>query len=121
VFADFDGDGMLDAAVTAIGERIELWSNRSPRRHWLELRLKGKQSNRSAIGAQVNCQSTSRAQSRSVTNCVGYASSSELTVHFGLNQDRKASIEIRWPSGVVQKLGEVAADQRLEVEEPLGK
>lgn len=121
VFADFDGDGMLDAAVTAIGERIELWSNRSPRRHWLELRLKGKQSNRSAIGAQVTCQGTSRAQSRCVTNCVGYASSSDLTVHFGLNEDRKASVEIRWPSGVVQKLGEVAADQRLEVEEPAGK
>ena len=50
-----------------------------------------------------------------------HASSSDLTVHFGLNEDRKASIEIRWPSGVVQKLGEVAADQRLEVEEPPGK
>jgi enediyne biosynthesis protein E4 len=121
VFADFDRDGRLDAAVTAIGERIELWWNRSPRRHWLELRLKGKPSNRSAIGAQVTCQSTTRAQSRCVRSCVGYASSSDLTVHFGLDEDRKASVEIRWPSGAVQKLGEVAADQRLEVAEPTGK
>jgi len=120
VFADFDRDGRLDAAVTAIGERIELWWNRSPRKHWLQLRLKGKQSNHSARGAQVTCKSASRAQSRSVTNCVGYASSSDLTVHFGLGEDRKASVEIRWPSGVVQKLGELAADLRLEVEEPAG-
>lgn len=120
VFADFDRDGRLDAAVTAIGERTELWWNRSPRRHWLQLRLKGKHSNRSAIGAQVTCKSATRAQSRSVTNCVGYASSSDLTVHFGLGEDRQASVEIRWPSGVVQKLGKVTADQRLEVQEAAG-
>jgi len=117
VFADFDRDGRLDAAVTAIGERIELWWNRSPRKHWLQLRLKGTKSNRSAIGAQVTCKSASRTQTRCVTNCVGYASSSDLTVHFGLGADAKASVEIRWPSGAVQKLGEVAGDQRLEVEE----
>ena len=116
-FADFDRDGRVDAAVTAIGERIELWWNRSPRKHWLQLRLKGAQTNRSAIGAQVTCKSASRTQTRCVTNCVGYASSSDLTVHFGLGEDRKASVEIRWPSGVVQKLGEVVADQRLEAEE----
>ncbi|HKW63539.1 MAG TPA: CRTAC1 family protein [Candidatus Acidoferrum sp.] len=119
VFADFDRDGRLDAAVTAMGERIELWWNRSPRKHWLQVRLKGTKSNRSAIGAQVTCKSASRTQSRCVTNCVGYASSSDLTVHFGLGEDRKAAVEIRWPSGVVQKLGEVAADQRMEVEETI--
>lgn len=117
VFADFDRDGRLDAAVTAIGERIELWWNRSPRKHWLQVRLKGQKSNRSAIGAQVTCNSPSRTQSRCVTNCVGYASSSDLTAHFGLGEDRKASVEIRWPSGVVQKLGEVEVDRRIEVEE----
>jgi enediyne biosynthesis protein E4 len=118
VFADFDRDGRMDAAVTAIGERIELWWNRSPHRHWLQLRLKGRRSNRSAIGAQVTCKSAGRTQSRCVTNCVGYASSSDLTVHFGLGADRKANVEIRWPSGTIQKLGEVSADQRLEVQEP---
>jgi hypothetical protein len=117
VFADFDRDGRLDVAVTAIGERTELWWNRSPRRHWLQLRLKGKQSNRSAIGTQVTCKSASRTLSRCVTNCVGYASSSDLTAHFGLGEDRKAAVEIRWPSGMVQKLVEVNADQRIEVEE----
>lgn len=118
VFADFDRDGRMDAAVTAIGDRIELWWNRSPRRHWLQLRLKGTRSNRSAIGAHVICKSASRAQSRCVSNCVGYASSSDLTVHFGLGSDTKADVEIRWPAGAMQRLGEVTADQRLEVAEP---
>ncbi len=121
VFADFDRDGRIDAAVTAIGERMELWWNRSPRKRWLQLRLKGKKSNRSAIGAQVTCKSASGTQTRCVTSSVGYASSSDLTVHFGLDADRKANVEIRWPSGMIQKLDEVAADQRLEVEEPIQK
>ena len=82
--------------------------------------LRGKHSDRSVIGAQVNCESASGTQTRCVTDSVGYASSSDLTVHFGLGEDRKASVEIRWPSGVVQKLGELAADLRLEVEEPAG-
>ncbi len=119
VFSDFDRDGRIDAAVTAIGERIELWWNRSPQKRWLQLRLKGTRSNRSAIGAQVTCKSASRTQIRCVTSSVGYASSSDLTVHFGLGADRKASVEIRWPSGAIQKLGEVGSDQRLQVEEPV--
>ncbi len=119
VFSDFDRDGRIDAAVTAIGERIELWWNRSPQKRWLQLRLEGTRSNRSAIGAQVSCKSASGTQTRCVTSSVGYASSSDLTAHFGLGADRKASVEIRWPSGAIQKLGEVDSDQRLQVEEPV--
>jgi hypothetical protein len=117
VFADFDHDGRMDVAVTALNEPIELWWNRSPKRHWLQLQLRGKRSNRSAIGAQVTCKSASRTQTCCLTNSVGYASSKDLTVHFGLDADSKARVEIRWPSGNVQKLGEVTADQQLHVEE----
>ena len=117
VFADFDRDGRIDAAVTALNAPIELWWNRSPQRNWLQLRLRGTRSNRSAIGAQVTCKTVSRTQTRCVTNTAGYASSSDLTVHFGLDTDSKASVKIRWPSGTLQELGEVAANQRLSVEE----
>jgi hypothetical protein len=117
VFADFDHDGRMDVAVTALNEPLELWWNRSPERHWLQLQLKGKRSNRSAIGAQVTCKSARRTQTRCLTNSVGYASSKDLTVHFGLDADGKATVEIRWPSGSLQKLGEVTADQQLHVEE----
>src|ERR1035438_7759027 len=56
--ADFDHDGRLDVAVTSMDGPIELWWNRSPAQHWLQLRLVGTRSNRSAIGAEVTCKTT---------------------------------------------------------------
>lgn len=118
VFADFDNDGRIDIAVTALNAPMELWMNRSPARHWLQLKLKGRRSNRSALGARVVCRSSKRTQVRSIANSIGYASSSDLRVHFGLGEELKATLEIHWPSGMVQRLADVKADQQLEVEEP---
>jgi hypothetical protein len=118
VFADFDRDGRIDAAVTSTNGPTELWWNRSPKQHWLQLRLAGTRSNRSAIGAQVTCKTSAHSQIRCVNSSVGYASSSDLTVHFGLGSDEAGAIEIHWPSGAVQKLGEVKGDQGIEVKEP---
>ena len=61
----------------------------------------------------------SGAQYNHMTTSVGYASSSDGPVHFGLGADRRAErIEIHWPSGVVQTLEEVAGDRILKVTEP---
>jgi enediyne biosynthesis protein E4 len=120
-FADFDNDGRIDVAVISLNAPLELWMNRSPERHWLQLKLHGTQSNRSAIGARVICRSESRTQVKTVTNSVGYASSSDLRVHFGLDAARTASVEIHWPSGVIQQLSDLRADQRMDVTEPAGK
>jgi hypothetical protein len=119
VFADFDRDGRIDAAITALNAPIELWWNRSPAQHWLQLRLKGVKSNRSAIGARVQCTTTHRTQFQWVRSSVGYASSSDLTVHFGLGEAASAVVEVQWPSGAVQKVNQVAADQLLQLTEPL--
>jgi hypothetical protein len=122
VFADFDRDGRIDVVVSALNAPLELWWNRSepqPARHWLQLRLTGRSSNRSAIGAIVKCSAGGRTQSRTVTSSVGYASSSDLTVHFGLGEATRATVEIHWPSGIVQKLTDLASDQRLPVNEPI--
>jgi hypothetical protein len=118
VFADFDNDGRLDAAVTSLNQPIELWMNRSPMQHWLQLKLKGTASNVSALGAKVICRTAQRTQVSFVANSVGYASASDLRVHFGLGKERKASLEIHWPSGTVQELKDVPSDQRLQIEEP---
>ena len=120
-FGDFDGDGRVDMVVSRIGERAELFRNTSaPGNHWLALRLRGRKSNRDAIGALVHVVGSSgREQWNRVTTATGYGSSSDRTVFFGMGQDRPAkSVEIVWPSGARQTLGEVACDRYLTVEEP---
>jgi hypothetical protein len=118
VFADFDRDGRIDVAVTSLDGPIEFWWNQSPVQHWLQLRLTGTHSNRSAIGAQVTLKTATRKQIRCVNSCVGYASSSDLTLHFGLGAERHGAVEIFWPSGKTQKIADVTANQRLEIQEP---
>jgi enediyne biosynthesis protein E4 len=115
-FADFDNDGKIDVVVSALGEPAELWQNVSPDvNHWLILKLIGTRSNRDGIGAKVRLGS----QSNHVTTAVGYASSSSQGVHFGTGKLEKIDqIEIRWPSGTVQVLRNVATNQVLEVHEP---
>ena len=66
----------------------------------------------------MTCKTSAHSQIRCVNSSVGYASSSDLTVHFGLGSDEAGAIEIHWPSGAVQKLGEVKGDQGIEVKEP---
>ena len=117
-FADFDNDGRIDAAVTSLNEPMELWMNRSPLHHWLQLKLQGTRSNASALGAKVICRGAQRTQVAFVANSVGYASASDLRVHFGLADDRKVSLEIHWPSGITQEMKDVPADQRLTIQEP---
>ncbi len=115
-FADFNNDGRIDIVVSALGEPAELWQNISPEvNHWLMLRLIGTRSNRDGIGAIIRLGN----QSNHVTTAVGYASSSPSAVHFGTGKLEKIEqIEIRWPSGIVQVLRNVVANQVLEVHEP---
>jgi enediyne biosynthesis protein E4 len=116
---DFNGDGRLDVVVSALAAPAEIWMNDSPRAgHWLELQLEGTRSNRDGIGARIKVGSKSGSQYNHVTTAAGYASSSAGPVHFGLGADKVANIvEIRWPSGIVQELKEVAADRLVRVKE----
>ena len=119
-FGDLDNDGRVDVVVSAIGEPPAVLYNVSDAGHWLSLRLKGSGSNRNGLGARVKVTGASgRVQYNHATTSVGYNSSSDRRVHFGLGADTAArEIEIRWPSGAVQVLKDVTADQVLEVEEP---
>jgi hypothetical protein len=119
-FGDFDGDGRVDVVVTALGRDAELWMNRSESSgHWLDIALEGTRSNRDGIGARVKVVTKGGTQYNHMTTSVGYASSSDGPVHFGLGMESRAeSVEITWPSGVVQQLKNVNADQILNVKEP---
>jgi len=119
-FADLDGDGRIDVVTTALGADAEIWMNRSPDSgHWLDIGLEGTRSNRDGIGTLIKIVTKSGAQYNHMTSSVGYASSSLGPVHFGLGTNAVAeSVEIRWPSGIVQRLEHVAADRVLKVKEP---
>ena len=84
------------------------------------LELVGTESNRDAIGAQVKLTAASgRVLHNYVSVSVGFMSSSDKRVHFGLGAEKQIrSVEIRWPRGQTQRLNNVAADQFLKVEEP---
>jgi hypothetical protein len=105
--------------VTAIGRASEIWMNRSPQPgHWLDIALEGTKSNRDGIGARIKVVSKSGTQYNHMTSAVGYASSSLGPVHFGLGADERAEmVEIRWPSGAVQTLTNVAGDRVVKVTE----
>lgn len=115
VFADLDGDGRLDAVVSSLGDPAEVWRNTSPASgHWITVKLRGAKSNRDGIGAEVRI----GRQMNHFTTSGGYSSSSHAGVHFGLgSMETIPKIEIKWPSGRVQVLTNVKADQVLNVSE----
>ena len=119
-FADFDNDGRIDVVVNAVNDPAKLFRNVSGGpAHWLALRLRGTRSNRPGLGAKVHVRlPDGRHLYNHATTAVGYASSSEPLVRFGLGTNRAAAeIEIQWPSGRLQKLSSVAADRVLDVTE----
>jgi hypothetical protein len=119
---DIDNDGKLDAVVTTNDGPLYVLHNETPTpHHWLLLHLVGHRSNRDAIGAEVTVTTSHGKQFATVTTAGSYLSSSDKRVHVGLGADPVARVEIRWPSGIVQTLKDVRADQILHVDEPASR
>lgn len=120
-FGDLNNDGFLDVVVTSLNQRPRILINSADNgRHWLLVAVRGRRSNRDGIGARLKLTTGSgRTLYNHVTTSVGFMSSSDKRVHFGLGAEEKiATLEIRWPGGAVQVLENVKADQILHVEEP---
>ncbi len=114
-FGDLNNDGRVDVVVGVLnGKPLVLMNQAATENHWLGLRLIGTRSNRDGLGAIVQANGlTQYAQTAG-----SYQSASDKRVHFGLRERKTADIEILWPSGIRQKLNNVAADQYLDVREP---
>jgi hypothetical protein len=120
-FGDLNNDGALDIVVTSLNEPPRILMNTAGTgNHWLVLNLVGHKSARDAIGAKVKLTTASgRMLYNHVAISVGFMSSSDKRVHFGLGPETKIdSVEIRWPSGIRQTLKGLAADRFLTVDEP---
>ena len=121
---DIDNDGRIDAVINSHDGGLYVLHNVSTNtNHWLTLKLEGHASNRDGIGAQIKLTSAGGATQWITVNTTGsYLSASDRRAHFGLGNDSTAKeIDIRWPSGIVQKLENVRADQTLAIEEPARK
>src|SRR3954454_8619521 len=120
-FGDLDNDGDVDVIVSNVGQQaIVLRNDTGNTRHSLSIRPVGRSSNRDGLGCRVRVRSaTGPTQLFTVTTTAGYLSASDKRLLVGLGGDDEASeVEIRWPSGIVQKFEHVKAGQELEAVEP---
>ena len=120
-FGDIDNDGDVDVVVSSVGQRaLVLRNDGGNLRNWLGIRTVGRKSNRDGIGCRVKVVSASGfTQYFTVNTAAGYLSASDKRLVVGLGGDATARlVEIRWPSGAVQRLENVAAGQTLLATEP---
>ena len=120
-FGDLDNDGDLDIVVSNVGQAAYVLRNDGGNRaHWLGVQTIGTRSNRDGIGCRVKVVSPSGlTQHYTVNTAVGYLSASDKRLIVGLGSEpRAALVELRWPSGAVQRFENVDAGQVLVATEP---
>ena len=122
-FCDYDNDGDVDVCIVNIDDRPVLLRNDGGNvaGHWLQVKTVGTKSNRDGIGALVKVVAGNLTQHDRVRTGGSFLSSNDLRLHFGLGQHQEADlIEVHWPSGTVDRLTHVAANQALVVREGQG-
>jgi hypothetical protein len=112
-FGDLNNDGWMDVVTTRLQGAPLVFMNRGGKAHWLGIVLEGTKSNRDGYGARVEV----NGQVRFATAAGSYLSSSDSRLHFGLGAATTALIDIRWPSGIRQKVAADKVDQYLVIKE----
>jgi hypothetical protein len=119
-YGDVDGDGDPDIVVSASGGPARLLRNLATARR-VRVAVRGVKSNRSGLGAELRLKVGSRWLTHSVRSGGSYCSQSELPATFGLGAAATAGpLEVRWPSGMVDTVPQVAAGESLVIEEGRG-
>jgi enediyne biosynthesis protein E4 len=120
-FGDLNNDGFVDIAINCNdGPALILMNQGGNGNHWLLVNTNGSTSNRDGVGARLRVVSESGLEQYGYVSTAGsYLSASDKRVHFGLGRDRMVRLlEIVWPSGTVQRLEKIPADQVVAVQEP---
>ncbi|MBM3242466.1 CRTAC1 family protein [Candidatus Poribacteria bacterium] len=119
-FGDYDNDGDTDIFVVNSNQpAILLRNDGGNQNNWLQIQLVGTKSNRDGIGARIKIVSGGLTQIREIQSGSSYASESDRRIIVGLGKKNQAElIEIRWPSGIIQTLKDVKANQFLKITEP---
>lgn len=121
-FLDYDNDGAIDIAINNQNDVPTLLHNTgAPQNHWVTVRTVGTRSNRDGIGARIAVVAGGRRHVDEVRSGGSYISQNDLRVHLGLGQAARIdTLEIRWPSGVVDKLQNLPVDAILTIREGKG-
>jgi hypothetical protein len=121
-FGDLNNDGKIDIVVTVLNGEPQLLMNRTQNHnHWIILKLIGVADNRDGLGTRVKITTANGVQYNEATTAVGYNSSSDKRVYFGLQSATVVDqIELVWPTGVKQVLNHVMADQILTIVQSSG-
>jgi enediyne biosynthesis protein E4 len=117
---DYDNDGDFDVYIVNLNNRgMFLRNNKGNQNNWLILTLVGQTSNRDGIGCRVQVTSGGQVQTAQKRSTTGYLSQNDPRMHFGLAKNEMVDkIEIKWPSGKLQVLENIKANQILTVKEP---
>ena len=120
--SDIDNDGDLDLMFAfKFGPNLLARNDLKSQNKWIKINLEGTVSNRSAVGARVTVKTGSLSQIREIQTGTGYWSQHSFTQHIGLNNHEIIDeIQIRWPSGIVQILTDVAVNQTIDIVEHEG-
>jgi hypothetical protein len=109
---DFDNDGDLDVLVNCVNDVPQLLRCDNTLKHnWIKLKCTGTKSNRSGIGARVICTAGGRRQMDEVRSGGSYISQNDLRVHFGIGTATEAAVEVRWPSGHIDRFPALAPNR----------
>jgi len=120
--ADLFNNGNMDVVINDLDGSPMLLSNHGiPGRHWVSFELAGTKSNRLALNARIKIVADGMTQTDEVHSGGSYLSQNDLRLHFGLDSATKIdSVEVRWPSGAIEHIGNLAADQFYSVLEGKG-
>lgn len=116
-FGDYDNDGDLDGYIVNLDDHgVLLRNNMGNENNWISFLLVGQESNRDGIGASVYIKAAGTQQMAVRRSTTGYLSQNDPRIHFGLaSASEVEEVEVHWPSGKIQKLTKLPANQIVSI------